>query len=180
METKKEQIAEVFKKHVTHFGYKKTSVDEIAKELKISKKTIYKFFNTKEKIFYYVIGKIANQLCKKMEKDINKFDTQTEKITQLVAIIFSETKKWLKKGNDAFEFKYKFEIAELSFKEAYNELFLKLIIEGIEKKEFEIADPKLIISFINGIFSESMKLVSVNPEINIEKDVITAILKLLK
>lgn len=79
-----------------------------------------------------------------------------------------------------FEFKYKFEIAELSFKEAYNELFLKLIIEGIEKKEFEISDPKLIISFINGIFSESMKLISLNHEINIEKDVIKAILKLLK
>lgn len=180
METKKEQIADVFKKHVTHFGYKKTSVDEIAKELKISKKTIYKFFSTKEKIFYYVIGKIAKQLCKKMEKDISKFDTQTEKITQLVTIIFLETKKWLNKGNDAFEFKFKFEIAELSFKEAYNELFLKLIIKGIESKEFEIDDPKLIISFINGIFSESMKLVSVNPDINIEKDVIAAILKLLK
>ena len=44
----RERIADVFKKHFTYFGFKKTSVDEVAKELKISKKTIYQFFSSKE------------------------------------------------------------------------------------------------------------------------------------
>lgn len=180
MENKKDEIAEVFKKHVTHFGYKKTSVDEIARELKISKKTIYKFFNTKEKIYYYIISKVAKQLCKKMEKDLTKLKTEEEKVDQLITIIFTETKKWLKDGNDAFEFKYKYEIAELSFKEAYNELFKKLIANGIENNEFSNVNPELVILFINGIFSESMKLVSVNPDLNIEDGVKIAIFKLLK
>jgi AcrR family transcriptional regulator len=40
----KQAIAEAFKKHFQHFGFKKTSVDDISEELHISKKTIYQYF----------------------------------------------------------------------------------------------------------------------------------------
>jgi AcrR family transcriptional regulator len=178
-EKQKQIITETCEKHFKHFGYKKTSIDDIAKELNISKKTIYKFFSTKEKIYYHVISKIAKGLCKKMEKKISGEKTNKDKIEKLVHQIFSKTKSWLKKGNDAFEFKYKYEISELAFKEAYNELLRKIITKGMENNEFSVNNVSLTLKFINGIFSESMKLVSANPDINIEDDITNSIFKLI-
>ena len=180
MEDKKEQIVQTFEKHFKHHGFKKTSVDDIAAELQISKKTIYKYFNSKEKIFYFIISRVAKGLSKKTEKKLAGFSTYEEKIVQLINQIFEETRKWLQKGNDAFEFKYKYEISELAFKEAYNEIIRKWIQEGIKNQEFQSVNIELIVRFINGLFSESMKLVSANPELRIEEEVRNAVLKLLK
>ena len=55
MDTRGEQIADVFKKYFHHYGFKKTSVDEVAAELHISKKTIYSYFESKEAIFAELI-----------------------------------------------------------------------------------------------------------------------------
>lgn len=177
---KKDQIVDTFEKHFKHFGFKKTSVDDIAGELKISKKTIYKFFSSKEKVFYFIISKIARKFSRDMGKKLGKYDSQEEKVRQLIFMIFAETRKWLKSGNDAFEFKYKYEISELAFKEAYNDLFRQLIQKGIENKEFSISGLDLSIRFINGIMSECIRLVSVNPDLQVENEVTDSIIKLLK
>jgi len=178
--SKKDQIVKTFEKHFKHFGFKKTSVDDIASELKMSKKTIYKFFSSKEKIFYFVVSKIARKFSNDMAKKLVKYDMQEEKIKQLIYMIFNETRKWLKSGNDAFEFKYKYEISELAFKEAYNELFMQLIQKGIENSEFSVPNPDLSIRFINGIMSESIRLISVNPELKVENEVVNSVVKILK
>lgn len=47
----KEEILDIAKKHFDRFGFKKTTLDEIAKDLKISKKTIYEHFEDKEDLF---------------------------------------------------------------------------------------------------------------------------------
>ncbi|MBN2520133.1 MAG: TetR/AcrR family transcriptional regulator [Bacteroidales bacterium] len=176
----KDQIAEIFSRHFNHYGFKKTSVDEIARELKMSKKTIYKHFSSKEKIFYYIVSKVAIKYSKEMEKKLTPFPNQQEKINQLIIMIFNETRKWLQEGHDAFEFKYKYEIAQLAFQDAYNEIFKKIIIEGNNLNEFYISNPELIVRFINGIISESMRLITSNPELEVEADVIESIQKLLK
>jgi len=176
---KKEQIADVFQKHFNHHGFKKTSVDEIAQELKISKKTIYKHFSSKEKIFYFIISKVAKKFSKDMEKKLSPFPTYIEKINQLTIMIFAETRKWLKEGNDAFEFKYKYEIAQLAFQDAYNEVFKRILQKGIESGEFNISNIEIIVRFINGIISESMKIITSNPELEVESDVISSVGKLI-
>src|SRR5512136_74981 len=99
----KEAIADAFKKHFNHFGFKKTSVDDISDDLHISKKTIYQYFNTKEEIFYYVVSQIARQYLKRMDKELDQFPTNREKLAQLIHLVFKEARKWLKE-NDAFEF----------------------------------------------------------------------------
>jgi len=175
----KGQIAEVFQKHFNQYGFKKTSVDEIAHEIKMSKKTIYKHFSSKEKIFYFIISKVAVKYSKDMEKKLTFFPSCTERINQLIIMIFGETRKWLKEGNDAFEFKYKYEIARLAFIDAYNELFKRILLEGVNTNEFSISNIEITLRFINGIISESMKLISSKPELEIEGDVIASIGKLI-
>ncbi len=175
----KEMIAAAFQKHFNHYGFKKTSVDDIAEELRMSKKTIYKHFNSKEKIFYLIISRVARKFSGNMEKKLESYLAQKEKIVQLILMIFSESRKWLKEGNDAFEFKYKYDIARMAFTDAYNELFEKILEEGKKSKEFQITNVKLTVRFINGIISESMKLLTANPELQVEQEVTESVLKII-
>lgn len=175
----KQAIAETFKKHFQHFGFKKTSVDEISNELHISKKTIYQNFSTKEEIFYYVVSQVARQYLRKMESDLEQVSSHSEKLTRLVQMIFAEARQWLK-SNDAFEFRYKYEIAELAFKDAYSELLSRLLQQGIEAGEFASVPVDLTVRMIQGMIAETMRQVTSDPTQDVESYLTAAILKLVK
>ena len=178
MKDRKEIIADEFQKHFNHFGFKKTSVDEVARALQISKKTIYQHFDSKEGIFYYIVSRIARQYRRKMERELEACVTHREKLDQLIRMIFAESRQWLK-GNDAFEFRYKYEIAELAFQDTYEELIAELVQGGVERGEFSSPRADLTGRFIRGIIAESMRLLSSDPKLAVEEDAIEAILKLL-
>jgi AcrR family transcriptional regulator len=178
-DNRKEVIADFFEQHFTHYGFKKTSVNDVSSELKMSKKTIYNFFSTKEEIFYYVVSRAARKICLDMERKLASCKTSEEKLINLMSMIFKQSKEWLKK-NDAFEFKYKFELAELAFKESQGELTKKVLLEGMASGEFTIANVDLTMCFIKGLVSESMRLLSSNPELNIESETVKSIFKLIK
>ena len=179
MADKKDSIADSFQKHFNHFGFKKTSVDDVAKELRISKKTIYQHFSSKEEIFYYIVSRIARQYRNKMERELEAYPTYREKIEQLVRMIFDESRKWLK-GNDAFEFKYKYEIAGLAFQDTYTELIAELVQEGMTAGEFSASQVSLTVRFIRGIISESMDLLQTALELKVEDGAVDAIFRLLQ
>ena len=50
---KEEQIIEAARKLFYQFGFKKVSMDEIAKEANVTKKTIYMYFGSKEELLKY-------------------------------------------------------------------------------------------------------------------------------
>ncbi|MFA5996046.1 MAG: TetR/AcrR family transcriptional regulator [Patescibacteria group bacterium] len=177
--TKQAKIAEQFQKHFEHYGFKKTSVDDIAAELKMSKKTIYQYFNSKEKVYYYIVSKVAQQFCNKMAKQLSAVYTSEKKLKILIELIFKESRKWLK-SNDAFEFKYKYEIAELAFQEAYSQLIKQIMEEGMNHKEFAKQPLDLTVKFIQGLIAESMKLLHANPLLKVEQPLQQAVLKLVK
>ena len=55
MENIKTKILDKSKVRFNHFGFKKTTLDEIAQDCLISKKTIYKYFKDKEDLFTSLI-----------------------------------------------------------------------------------------------------------------------------
>ena len=52
---KKERIVEAARKLFTKYGYKKVSMDEIAKEAGVTKKTVYAYFKDKDELFQYFV-----------------------------------------------------------------------------------------------------------------------------
>jgi AcrR family transcriptional regulator len=179
MDAQKDQIADAFQRHFNHFGMKKTSMDEIARELRISKKTIYQHFSTKEQVFYYVVSRIAAQYRARMEQELEEFPTYRGKFEQLIRLIFKESRRWLKKS-DAFEFKYKYEIAELAFQDTYTDLIANLMQKGIVAGEFTPQPVEIATRFVRGIISQSMEMLTAQPDQPVEDSTVAAIFKLLQ
>ena len=178
-EHRKEKIADAFQRHFSHFGFKKTSIDQVSQELKISKKTVYQYFDTKEKIFYYVVHRIAREYCRKMELKLAKHRSTRSKISRLLQMIFAKSKKWLR-TNDAFEFRYKHEIGELAFRDAYAELLQRLIQTGMDNGEFPRRDVDTTLTFVQGILGEAMKVLAKNPKQSVEEQAEQAVFRVLE
>ena len=66
---KKEQIVEAARKLFTKYGYKKVSMDEIAKEAGVTKKTVYAYFKDKDELFKYFIFEEVD-VMKKLVKEV--------------------------------------------------------------------------------------------------------------
>ncbi|MBN2685825.1 MAG: TetR/AcrR family transcriptional regulator [Pontiellaceae bacterium] len=174
----KDAIADAFKKHFTYFGFRKTSVNDVSKELQISKKTIYAHFSSKERIFYYIISRVAYEIQADMKTKLVDLPSWTEKVSELVRMIFEESRKWLK-TQDAFEFKYKYEIAQLAFKEAFGKLLHEYITVGMANGEFAAGNVEMKVGFVQGLISEAMRLLTSDPSIEVEEELIASIRKIL-
>jgi len=180
IENIQEKIAESFEKYYNQFGFKKTSVDDISKDLKISKKTIYKHFRSKEQIFKYLIQKISVQFSELIKPKLSTIPTYEKKMEQLVYIIFLDIRNWVKESQNSFEFRFQFELTQKAFQEAYHLMAKELYINGIEKGEFSNTNVELTIKFLDSILLESIKLIHVNHDLGIEQDTARSIIKLLK
>lgn len=105
---KQEQIIEAARKLFHKFGFKKVSMDEIANEAGVTKKTIYMYFNSKEELLKYFIQEELLNMKKIVEevekKNLNFFDTVNEGIYKLLNYkkekdflqIIAKEAEWLK------------------------------------------------------------------------------------
>lgn len=69
--TKKETVIETARKLFTQYGYKKVSMDEIARQSNVTKKTIYSYFKDKDSIFIYFINEELDKIKRKIETTDN-------------------------------------------------------------------------------------------------------------
>ena len=105
---KKEQIIEAARKLFYQFGFKKVSMDEIAREAGVTKKTIYMYFNSKEELLKYFIEeeiKEMRQIVEEVESmNLDFFDTVNTAIYRLLQYrkeknflnIIAKEAEWLK------------------------------------------------------------------------------------
>jgi AcrR family transcriptional regulator len=74
----KEKILEIARQKFFSDGFVKTSIDEIARDYHISKKTIYKYFKSKDELLNSVVkdftSKVTEQIIEIMKSDKNSID----------------------------------------------------------------------------------------------------------
>lgn len=173
----KARIAGCFKKHFSYFGYKKTSVEDIARELGISKKTIYQYFPGKRNIYNLIVKKIADVYVSTINERLSSTASFKEKILKLIPLVFTESAAFNK--DKSFETKYKNELASLAFTKAYTELIDSLINWGIEENEFSLPNKKLTVLFIQAIIIESINLIEMYDVQFLKEEAITTVKKIL-
>lgn len=126
----------------SRYGFKKTSMDEIAKALKMGKSSIYYYYDSKEAIFESVVLYEANLLRNALTNSIKSVESPLEKMRSYVYVRMQSFEKLsnyynaiFDKNLDHFDFietvRAKYDREELAI--------LRLILyDGARKKVFQV------------------------------------------
>ncbi len=87
----------------SRYGFKKTTMDEIAKALKMGKSSIYYYFESKEEIFEAVVLWEANILRNELTTAIKAVDSPTEKMMNYVFVRMKSFEKLANYYNAIFD-----------------------------------------------------------------------------
>jgi len=158
----------------SRFGFKKTTMDEIAQAARKGKSSIYYYFTSKEEIFEAVVEREASQLRASLAAAISESKTPQEKLNNYIIARMKGFKK-LVNFYDAVKNDY---LTYMPFVEKLKEEFdtteaktiEEFLKEGVSKKAFKIEDTKLVaISLITVLKGLEMPLFINNEDVNIEQ-----------
>jgi len=128
----------------SHYGFKKTTMDEIAKALKMGKSSVYYYFESKEEIFQAVVLYEANILRNELTTAIKAVESPLDKMRNYVFVRMRSFEKLsnyynaiFDKNLDHFDFiehiREKYDREELAI--------LRLILyHGVRQKVFHVAN----------------------------------------
>ncbi|MDR1861066.1 MAG: TetR/AcrR family transcriptional regulator [Bacteroidales bacterium] len=154
----REQILNIAQDIFSKFGYKKTTLDDIANAVRKGKSSLYYYFNSKEDIFQAVIMKEVDVLRKELETVVLRNTDPVEKLRDYIftkLVTFRGLANFyhaIEAENTAVEF-----IEDIKEKYRLDEIRMikRILLEGVRKKIFEISDLTLsataIITAIKGL-----------------------------
>ena len=128
----------------SRYGFKKTTMDEIAKALKIGKSSVYYYFKSKEEIFEAVVLYEANILRNELTKAIKSVESPVDKMKNYVFVRMKAFEKLSNYYNAIFDKNLDhFDFIE-SIREKYDReelAILRLILfHGAREKVFNVAN----------------------------------------
>ena len=148
----REQIVEAARHIFSRFGFKKTTMDDIALGVGKGKSSIYYYFTSKDQVFQAVVEKEITSLRQELVKVI---DSNLKPIDKIQSYITVRMTKFGEMTNFYQAIKNEL-LAQLEFidqiRKKYDEdevnLVDSILKEGIEKNEFDIEDSRLAASVI--------------------------------
>jgi AcrR family transcriptional regulator len=87
------KIVELTEENFFREGFYKTTMDEIASELRMSKKTIYKFFPSKEDLVMAIAKHFMEEMKSKIVPALNSDKNAIEKLAELNSILAKTSEK---------------------------------------------------------------------------------------
>lgn len=146
-EEARNKIIEIARNIFTHFGFKKTTMEEIAQASRKGKSSIYYYFSNKEEIFKAVIDKEVEELKSELSDRLGKTEDPVEKLKLYILVR-------MRKLNDLTNFYTALKSEYLSHLEFIEQIrksydleeintISGIIQEGIDRKLFIVDDPWL-------------------------------------
>ncbi|CUS81006.1 transcriptional regulator, TetR family [Candidatus Kryptonium thompsonii] len=147
IEKTRNEIVEIAKDIFARFGFKKTTVEEIAKAARKTKSSLYYYFKNKEEIFQAVIEQEAEVLRERIKKAISQENTPQDKLR---AYIITRMKALKQLANfysaikDEYLENYKFiEKFRGKYDEEEKNTISQILKEGIAKGIFKVKDVEI-------------------------------------
>ncbi len=142
-DSNRENILKIAREIFSKYGYKKTTLDDIANAVRKGKSSLYYYFKSKEDLFHAVIMKEVEILGYELEIVINR---NTDPVDKLRDYILTKIKTF--RGLANFYHAIENDITAIGFieeiKHRYEQdeirMIKRILIEGVRKSEFEIYD----------------------------------------
>lgn len=162
----KDKILAKFYELATHHGIKRITIDMLAKECGISKKTVYKYFQSKDEI----VNKFANSIIKTLSNEFDKIQLVEENPEQVMNKFFQIIYEIIKTIpttiiEDARRFYPEIEKKIEKIRGEYTIIFINNIKKGIKAGVFRDINPK----FIEGFYTAAVERVF-NPDFILENN----------
>jgi AcrR family transcriptional regulator len=130
----------------SRFGFRKATMDEIARSMRKGKSSIYYYFTSKEEIYQAVIEKEAEQLRRELIKAISQASTPQEKLKDYILTRMKTLQK-VTNFYDAIKNDY---LSHLNFIEKIRvkydreeiHLLQDILQEGVDKQVYRIENPE--------------------------------------
>lgn len=143
----REQLIQVARLVFARYGFRKTTLDDIASEAHRGKSTIYYYFKSKDEIFKAVIDCEAEIRAKSIEDHINKTEDPRQKLRTYIYVRMRTLKMVVNYyealKNDLLDQLYFVDNLRTEHFEAEITRIKKLLVEGIESGDFTIQNPDL-------------------------------------
>jgi AcrR family transcriptional regulator len=139
----RENILKIAREIFSKYGFKKTTLDDIANAVRKGKSSLYYYFESKEDLFQAVIMKEVDILAHELEIVINRNTDPIDKLRDYIL-----TKLTTFRGLANFYHAIENDITAVGFindiKRRYEQdeisMIKRILIEGVRKNEFEIYD----------------------------------------
>ncbi|HID92614.1 MAG TPA: TetR/AcrR family transcriptional regulator [bacterium (Candidatus Stahlbacteria)] len=139
---KRDIILKVAQNLFARYGLKKTTVDEIARDARVSKGTIYHYFKSKEDIFSAVVERESKILKDKIKEAIEKEDPPQKKLRAFVLTKIHYMRELVNLYNVTkdivTEVLPQLETARKSYFDDEIKIVKEILTEGVEKRIFTI------------------------------------------
>lgn len=143
----REQIVQTARLVFARYGYKKTALEDIAREAKKGKSTIYYYFKSKDDIFKAVIDAEAKIRVNTINAEISGIEDPVQKLKTYIYIRMLSLKMVVNYyeaiKNDLLDHLYFVNNLRKDHLEAEVKRVYEMLQEGIENEVFRIQNPEL-------------------------------------
>ena len=143
----REQVVQAARQVFARYGYKKTALDDIAREARKGKSTIYYYFKSKDEIFKAVIDTEAEIRSKAIEQQISSIEDPMQKLKTYVFVRMLTLKMVVNYyeaiKNDLLDNLYFVNSFRSEYFEAEVGQVKNMLLDGIQKEIFTIHNPEL-------------------------------------
>ena len=144
---RREQILKAAQELIARFGFRKTTMEDIARAARIAKATVYHYFTSKEDILREIVHREGNVLRQRLQQAVAEGQTPQEKLARYARTRFHYLRTlalYYKAMSEEFYSHMPFVEHERRDFDAFELNTLEqLLKEGVARGDFEIPNPRL-------------------------------------
>jgi AcrR family transcriptional regulator len=174
MSATQREIAEVFRRRVEDVGYARATLDDVARAMRISKKTIYVHFDSKRDIYAYIVERQAAREKMRLAAMLAALPTYAARVEAAMRIIL-ETARQHVESTERDEWLAQYEVAADAFRQANGDLLRELVQAGMDAGEFAPGDARLVERMLTAMVIEYLLQVRADPAYDRDEELLERI-----
>lgn len=179
MSTTRQQIAAAFERELARVGYDRATLDAVARELRISKKTIYVHFDGKRDIYAFIVDGQAAREKMRLAAAVATLPTCSARVEAVVTFVLKSARDHINETGRE-EWLREYEVAADAFRQANGELLRELIEAGMAAGEFAEGDPVFAERMIATLVLDYVVMVNEDPAIDHDAELVERVLGFLR
>jgi AcrR family transcriptional regulator len=153
----KDEIAARFMELAFRYGYRRTAVEDVARELHISKKTVYEHFSSKDDLLRYALEMGARQQRARVVSLLTE-TTALGRLQQVVGIALADARRFYE-SRPHEEMVEPPELQAQVNDQVYGPMVRDLLVEGVATGELDVPDPDATAAFTMAMGMEAVRMI---------------------